>query len=105
MVLPTPSGDSVRFDLAIGPDSLRLTAGLAFAGTAVTVVKNGVVTVAGTVAAPSRRGGGTTEFTIELRGAVFGKLMRGVIAIHQPQGPAAARFSALGTFTAARKPD
>jgi hypothetical protein len=104
MVLPTPSGDSVRFDLMIGPDSLRLSAGLAFVGTATTAVTDGVVTVSGRVAAPSRRGGGTTEFTVGLRGVAVGNVMSGVISVRQPNGPDAAQFSALGTFTAERVP-
>ena len=74
-------------------------------GTATTVVKNGVVTVSGTVAAPSLRGGGTTEFTVELRGAVVGNAMSGVMSVRQPNGPDAAQFSALGTFKAERVPE
>lgn len=105
MVLPTPSGDSARFDLQVGPDSLQFSAGLVFQGTATTSVKNGLVTVSGIVAAPSRRGGGTTEFSVELRGTVVGNAMTGVMSVRQSNGPEAAQFSAIGAFRAERVPD
>jgi hypothetical protein len=112
--LPTRSNQPLDVELKLGDetgngtDSLYLrTDQITFSGAVVAVIEGRVLVIGGTVLPRARIGrtGAPVPFGVEIRCALYGRVLKGVAKVWQSGAPSMPRLDAVGRFEARLAPN